>query len=108
MDDRQLRAIRELLDEVYLDAQKSHSDGTVPCDLTLIFTALGSHTVKFENIDEKIAHIDTEMTNMNKKLDKLANNHAFAAGRGQGIAAVVGMMAGGAVTTIIAWLRGLL
>ena len=36
------------------------------------------------------------------------NNHAFAAGRGQGIAAVVGMMAGGAVTTIIAWLGGLL
>ena len=115
MDERQLKALREMLDEIYLDAQKSHTDGTISCDLTLIFAAIASHTVKFENMDTRIDHIDnelqdikSEMTNMDGKLDKIANSRAFAAGQKQGVIAIIGAATGGAGIMIIQWIRGLL
>ena len=115
MDERQLKALREMLDEVYLGVQKAHADGTIPCDLTLIFAAIASHTVKFENIDKRITYVDnelqdikSEMTNMDGKLDKIANSHAFAAGQKQGVIAIIGAATGGAGIMIIQWIRGLL
>ena len=71
--ERQLKALREMLDEVYIDAKKSHSDGSIPCDLTIIFTALASLTVSYDDAKEDIGNIREEIRETRSDIKTLGN-----------------------------------
>ena len=59
--ERQLAALRKMLDGIYLDATQSHSTGTVPCDLTIIFTALASLTVNNQDVKDDVCSLKTDL-----------------------------------------------
>lgn len=71
--ERQLKALREMLDGIYLDATQSHATGTVPCDLTIIFTALASLTVSYDDAKEDIGNIREEIKETRSDIKTLGN-----------------------------------
>lgn len=71
--ERQLKALRKMLDEVYVDAEQSHSSGTIPCDLTIIFTALATLTVSYDDAKEDIGSIKGEIKEVRSDIKTMGN-----------------------------------
>jgi chromosome segregation ATPase len=71
--ERQMKALREMLDGIYLDAAQSHASGTVPCDLTIIFTALASLTTSYDDAKEDIGSIKGEIKEVRSDIKTMGN-----------------------------------
>jgi hypothetical protein len=113
--EKQLKALREILDGVYLDASQSHAGGTVPCDLTIIFTALASLTVNYDNMDEKYDNLNDKMEklaggcfDLKQKLDEIDTNIKVNDAREKGKKTVwvglISFISGGLGLLILKWL----
>jgi chromosome segregation ATPase len=70
-NERRLATLREILDSIYLDASQSHSDGTTPCDLTIIFTALATLTVSYEDVKEDVGSLKDDIGSLKNSIEKV-------------------------------------
>jgi len=106
--ERLLKALREMLDGIYLDATQSHSTGTVPCDLTIIFTTLASLTVKYENIENDVGLLTSSMKNVENGLRDLTTTikvcDATDQGRKATWTAIIAFCSGGLGVALIKWI----
>ena len=105
--ERQLKALREMLDEVYVDAERSHATGSIPCDLTIIFTALASLTVSYEDVKDDVKSLNDGMKKVQFELHDLATTIKVcdAADQGKKAAwmAVIAFFSGGLGLALIKW-----
>ncbi len=106
--ERQLKALREMLDGIYVDATQSHSSGTMPCDLTIIFTALASLTVSYDDVKEDVKYLKNCMEDMQSELHALATTikvcDANRQGRKAVLSAAIAFLSGGLGLALVQWI----
>lgn len=106
--ERQLKALREMLDGIYLDATQSHATGTVPCDLTIIFTALASLTVSYDDVKEDVRSLKDSMAEVQTGLHEIATTikvcDAVDQGKKAAWTAIIAFVSGGLGITLIKWI----
>lgn len=106
--EKQLKALREMLDGIYVDAAQAHAEGTIPCDLTIIFTALASLTVNYDNVDERIEILATDVREVKNNLDEVVTNIKICDATNQGKrmvwVGIISFISGGLGLMILKWI----